>query len=99
MMLTLGSLFDEHYKPFPLQGYKEHYLVSNLGTVKSLRTGKILKPETDDYGYLVVTVSVKNNRKTMKVHRLVAMAFIENEQNKSQEASAPMTDEDSTGRT
>ena len=73
---------QEHYKPFPLQYYKNQYFVSNLGNVKSGRTGKILKPETDVYGYLVVTVCYKGRRKTMKVHRLVAMAFIENTNNK-----------------
>ena len=59
------------------------YQVSNLGNVKSLNyrhTGKerILKPLTDKYGYLFVTIYKNGKLKNYKIHRLVAKAFIPN---------------------
>lgn len=63
--------------------FSEYYLVSNDGKVKSLRTEKLLKPTTDKDGYLYYVLCVDGVRKTIKAHRLVAMAFIENTENKS----------------
>ena len=62
--------------------FPKHYLVSDDGRVKSIRTGKILKPGTDKCGYLYYVLCVKGKRHTVKAHRLVAMAFIDNPQNK-----------------
>lgn len=42
------------------------------------RRGRILKPKIDKYGYQVVTLSCRGKRRTIGVHRLVAMAFISN---------------------
>ena len=42
------------------------------------RKGKVLKPKVDRYGYEVVTLSKNGKRKSYPVHRLVAMAFIDN---------------------
>ena len=56
------------------------YYLKNGHHVK--RSGKKLNPAMDKYGYLAITVSHKHKRKTMKVHRLVAMAFLENPENK-----------------
>ena len=42
------------------------------------RKGKVLKPKVDRYGYKVVTLSKNGKRKSYLVHRLVAMAFIDN---------------------
>lgn len=63
--------------PFP-----NEYLVSSDGKVKSVRTNRILKPTHDKYGYLYYVLCVNGERKTVKAHRLVAMAFIENPMNK-----------------
>lgn len=62
--------------------FPKHYMVSDKGDVKSLRTGKVLKPATDKYGYFYYVLCVDGVRKTMKAHRLVALAFIENIENK-----------------
>jgi hypothetical protein len=35
----------EIYKP--VKGYEKEYEVSNIGNVRSIRSGKILKPNTD----------------------------------------------------
>ena len=58
----------------------ERYSVSNLGRVKSNYANKerILKPWKNVYGYLMVDLRHGDSRKGMLVHRLVALAFIEN---------------------
>lgn len=70
-----------------VKGYEGLYQVSNLGNVKSLeridysnhlRKERILKPETDKGGYLTVVLSKDKKKKNIKVHRLVAEAFIPN---------------------
>lgn len=69
----------------------EGYQVSNFGRVRSLDrydgrgwwiNGCILKPTMDKKGYLTVGLSKNNQRKTFKVHRLVALHFIPNIENK-----------------
>ena len=71
-------------------GYEGVYEVSNLGNVRSIdridclghiRKGKVLNIVTDKYGYFVVHLSLFGKSKYHKVHRLVALAFIENPQN------------------
>lgn len=53
------------------------YMVSNLGRVKSLikYNAIILKQTPNEHGYLMVDI----HRKTCRVHRLVALAFIPND--------------------
>lgn len=64
-----------------IDGYNR-YQVSTLGRVKSFaqsKVGKLLTLSTDHKGYNVVTLyDNTGNRKTIKVHRLVAMAFLVN---------------------
>ena len=64
------------------------YQISNLGNVKSLnynRTGKerILKPGNNGCGYLFVILYKNGKLKHFTIHRLVANAFLENPDNKS----------------
>ena len=71
-----------------IDGYEGLYQVSNLGNVKSLnynRTGKerILKPGTNGSGYLHVILCKNGKIRLFKVHRLVAKAFLENPDHKS----------------
>ncbi len=74
-------------------GYDDYYEVSNLGRVRSIdrtiqytdgrvvhRKSKILSQKIDR-GYYSVTVSKNNDKKLLKVHRLVAQAFIPNTDN------------------
>jgi len=62
----------------PIANYPD-YEVSNIGNVRSNKNGKVklLKPQNDRYGYKRVCLSSNRNRKIIKVHRLVAFAFIE----------------------
>lgn len=58
----------------------EEYQVSNLGRIKSLKYGKekILSLRVDTSGYLGLRLSKENKPTRYNVHRLVALAFIEN---------------------
>lgn len=62
--------------------FPDFYSVSNNGDVRNKKTGKLLKPGKDKFGYFYYVLCVNGNRKTVKGHRLVANAFIPNPQNK-----------------
>lgn len=59
-------------------------IVSDCGTVKSLKTGKEFKQSINEFGYKNVSVPTGEKGKTYKrkVHRLVAQTFIPNPENK-----------------
>lgn len=59
------------------------YQISNYGTVVNKITGKTIKPHFNSCGYLRVTLMIDNGKcKKFSVHRLVAMMFIPNIENK-----------------
>ena len=60
----------------------ENYEISNLGNVRNKKTGRILKQALRN-GYHFIQVSKNNEKKNMKIHRLVALYFIPNPNNKS----------------
>ena len=68
-------------------GYDGMYQVSDLGRVRSLKFGKVrmLRPQKNNNGYLIVGLCKDGKRKGITVHRLVANAFIPNsDENKTQ---------------
>lgn len=81
-------------------GFEGFYKVSNLGRVKSCKrmvnssnqfgdyllniNDKILSCAKNNKGYLNVVLQNKPNKKTIAVHRLVAIVFIDNPENKEQ---------------
>jgi hypothetical protein len=80
-----------------IKGYESHYQVSNLGNVKSVcrliknsRYGngvikeRYLKPAINCHGYVFVSLCLNGVSKSFRIHRLVAVAFIENSENKEQ---------------
>ena len=67
----------------PIPGYETLYEASNLGRVRSLfRYKKILKPSPITNGYLTVELWKDKQRKRIGIHRLVAMCFCDNPDNK-----------------
>lgn len=68
-----------------VEGTNEMLEVSNMGRLKSnLRDGRILKPTADKKGYLRLRMTINKKRFSFKVHRLVAINFIDNPLNKPQ---------------
>ena len=76
-----------------IKGYEGAYQVSNLGNVRSVDReilmshggikfleGKMLKLNEDNLGYLRVNLyDKKKNKKTWRVHQLVGINFLDNE--------------------
>lgn len=60
--------------------YGANYEVSNTGRIKG--RCKELNIRSDAYGYAIVTVGKKGNRRSMCMHRLVARLFVENKDDK-----------------
>lgn len=73
------ELNNEQWKV--IDGYNGLYEVSSLGRVRSKHSGEwiVMKPSKNDNGYLIVDLLLggKRTRKRSRVHRLVAQAFIE----------------------
>jgi hypothetical protein len=68
--MKLGSLFDGLY------------LITEDGRLYSARRKKYLRPSIDKSGYLYYVISINGVRGTYKAHRLVALAFLPNPENK-----------------
>lgn len=72
-----------------IEGTDGRYEVSNTGKIRSRNyknTGKTveLKPAPDPKGYIKTMLLFNGKYRTVKVHRLVAQAFIPNPENKPQ---------------
>ena len=79
-------MFIEIWKD--IKGYENLYQVSNMGKIKSLGNGsssqskhRIMKLCFSTKGYLMVGLCKNGDKKTFKVHRLVAEAFLPNPDN------------------
>lgn len=75
----MNNIDNEHWKD--IDGYDGLYQVSDLGRVRSLKFGKtrIRRPRTDRCGYLQVGLCKDGKEIKFRVHRLVANAFIPND--------------------
>lgn len=93
--LCIGVIHNENW--IDIDGYKELYKVSNLGRVLSMtksvkgnwgkqivRKEKLLKSNINRGGYAYVVLCKNNTQKTFTIHKLVALAFIPNVENKKQ---------------
>jgi len=65
-----------------VKGYEGIYKVSNTGLIKNIKRNKILATRTTYDKYLRINLNKNGNKKTFKIHRLVADAFIPNPHNK-----------------
>ena len=69
---------EEEFKK--IDGY-DNYEISNLGNVRNIDTGKVLKTQKNRYGYYLVSLRKVGIKQTLKIHRLVALHFIPNPEN------------------
>ena len=59
-----------------------NYQISNFGNVKNIRTSRVLKPGRGSNGYLIVVLTNDGEKSTKTIHKMVAIAFLENPENK-----------------
>ena len=59
-----------------------NYCISTLGNVENMTTGNIMIPQLNNKGYFYVQLSKNNKTKKLQIHRLLALAFIKNPQEK-----------------
>ena len=82
-----AAKLDIILNPFPiyLDGYESKYKVTNDGRIWSEYLNGYLKPYYSKGGYMRVKVNFGERNKKFMVHKLVAMAFIpNNDVNKTQ---------------
>jgi hypothetical protein len=64
-----------------IKGYEGIYHVSNFGRIRNIK-GKIIKQQINKAGYFYVCLHYNKQRKYYTVHRLMAIAFLPNPENK-----------------
>lgn len=69
----------EEWKEIP--GYEGLYEVSNKGNVRNVRRNTLLRLQKTKYGYIQVYLYKNGIRTGLRVHRLVAQAFLLNTDN------------------
>lgn len=67
-----------------IKNYENLYIIYNNGTVYSIKNKKFLKSRLTGTGYNTVVLCNNKIRENLSIHRLVAIYFIENLNNKSQ---------------
>lgn len=67
-----------------IEEYGGRIQISNLGNIKSYKTNRNLKTVIKNSGYKKVSITFKTVSKTFMIHRLVAITFILNPENKPQ---------------
>ena len=71
---------NEIWKDIP--GYEGRYKISNYGKVLGVKRNKILKNSIDRRGYSYVSLYKDRTEKRTTIHRLVALTFVPNPENK-----------------
>lgn len=64
-----------------LKGYEGLYKVSNLGRVYSVYKQDFKQPYFDKDGYLMIGLRKEGKHKNLRLHRIIAEAFIPNPDN------------------
>lgn len=62
-----------------IKGFGDKYLISSLGRIKNINTGNVLTNRPNKSGYLRVPLRFNGKTKDLFVHKLVAAAFIYND--------------------
>ena len=66
------------WKKVPIPEYEDLYEVSTEGEVRSLRSGRLLQPKQTKVGYHRVALANHGAVRSVLIHRLVALAFVDN---------------------
>lgn len=67
-----------------IKGYEGLYAITSCGRVWSYRYRRFLIPYKSNKGYLLVKLTKDGIRKAYSIHRLVALNYIPNPENKEQ---------------
>lgn len=81
---SAGKQLEFKNLPIDLDGYESKYKITNDGRIYSEYLGDYLKPFYSKGGYVRVKLNYGDRSKKFMVHRLVALAFIDNPNNKPQ---------------
>jgi hypothetical protein len=60
-----------------ITNWENYYEASSIGNIKSIRSGKILKPYIDKKGYLTISLCLNSFQVNVLVHRIIADLFCE----------------------
>lgn len=77
--MNIPTLPNEEWRP--VVGREDRYFVSNQGRLWSAVTNRLLKTQLNNRGYLSGSFFLNNTLIRVRVHRLVAIAFIPNPNN------------------
>lgn len=82
---NIESLYKEHWKP--VDGTKGRYYISDCGRLKSYCrcNARLIKPYCNQHNYLRADIWREGKRETALIHRLVAQAFIQNDNPKDKD--------------
>jgi hypothetical protein len=72
----------EDVKLIKIDGNETRYSINNFGIIKNTITNYILKPQLNNNGYYRINLFLDNKIRKFYLHRLIALAFIENPLNK-----------------
>lgn len=75
---------QEIWKNITVIPYSNYYMVSNFGNVKRIHQNSLKNQTIGSWGYKIISLCASGKSETFLVHRLVAMAFLENPENKKQ---------------
>lgn len=75
---------QEKWLPVSISGFEETYMISNFGRVirKFKNNEKFLPGNPNKDGYLTIMLCNKNNKNCQYIHRMVAINFLPNTENK-----------------
>ena len=79
----IHDLNNPIWKPIMYKDKEIKYEISNTGLVRNTKSGHTLSGSITEFGYVKVSLKINNKMfHTFKIHRLVAIAFIPNPDNK-----------------
>lgn len=78
----IHDIYHPVWKPIIIDGIKSQYMINKFGDIVNGDTNYKLSQNTSEFGYKRVNLNINGKVYYWKVHRLVAMTFIPNPENK-----------------